>query len=153
VSAREDVWLAHGTTLQLGDLHVAVQEVHVHSRAGIPTLLTLELVLDFDAWRRVEGEQLLHLIPGARGDGPEPHEGDVRVEVRMDDDLLADVFTGEELTAEDTWQALRDGDWPAALRPGAWFATRVRQDLLPGLAAGFVTAWASAEEVTGHSTP
>jgi hypothetical protein len=152
VTGREDVWLPNAR-LRLETLDVAVASLDVRSRADIPTLLTLELVLDFPSWQRVDRDRLFHLIHEARGPGPRPRQGDVLVEVRMDDDLLADVFTGEELTAEDAWHALSHGDWPRALETESWFATRVRQELLPDLAAGFLTSWAKAEEVTARSRP
>jgi hypothetical protein len=118
----------------------------------------ITIQVPFDTWDTIDVFEAFNLKNEVRGQGQITDEGDVRIELRLADDLVPDLIDRiAHLTPRDgVLELAKSGDDSPALVTESWFGLHVTQavDLPPELQqpgnevrSGFSTSWADAEHV------
>lgn len=135
-----------------------LRDLTVHLEADRPTECTLEIEVTEDVYRRIDRDQLFHLVPDARGPGAVAFAParSVRVSLRLATEHLDEAL---RLGSDARAIAQRLGAVPAEgivsplLDAASWYAVEVTADVEPPsdladgaeLRVGYRTSWADAD--------
>lgn len=118
----------------------------------------ITIQVPYDTWDTIDVFEAFNLKTEARGSGEIPDEGDVRLQLRLADDLVPELIERiAHLDPRDgVLELAQSGDDALALVTENWFALHVTQSIelpeelqQPGsqVWSGFSTLWADAESV------